>query len=133
MLLIIEKDQGFASKLKNRVTVTGLKTMVVESVADAMFLLDSMKAGLVLANLASFNSPVEIDTVLAPTAHSSSYPSTQETSSNGSSSCAPETTPSLERASAPKDMRSKSCANSAKAQWVPSTKATKQPSTARLP
>ncbi len=64
MLLIIERDQGFASKLKNRVNITGLKTMVVESVADAMFLLESMKANLLLANLATFNSPGEIDIVL---------------------------------------------------------------------
>jgi len=64
MLLIIEKDPGFSAKLKQNINLEGLKTIAVDTVEDGLYLLGSMKAELVLANLNAFDDGADLDRLL---------------------------------------------------------------------
>ncbi len=62
VLLIVENDAGFAAKLKKHLRLEGLRNFLVETVEDARFLLNSLRAELILLNL---NAVTDWDALLA--------------------------------------------------------------------
>lgn len=61
MLLIIEHEEEASVRLKRNVRLDGLRTIVVESVRDALFLLNSAPAQVILVSLQAIGSAEELD------------------------------------------------------------------------
>ncbi len=60
MLLVIEKDPRFVAKMKQRLKPAGLRCFFVASVQDALFLMKSMPAKFILANLSAIENWEEL-------------------------------------------------------------------------
>ena len=56
VILVIERDARFAAKFKKHLRIDGYRTFYVESAQDALFLLDSIAANLMLVNLNGIDS-----------------------------------------------------------------------------